>query len=94
MTANSKHEAEVEICNQKGLHARASAEFVRTATQFDAEVWVTRDGETVGGTSILDLMMLAASPGTRITISANGPDAEEAVVTLCKLVCDRFGEDV
>ena len=63
----------LEICNKKGLHARASAKFVQTVEQFDAEVTVTRGHETVGGTSIMGLMMLAAGPGTTITVEASGP---------------------
>jgi phosphocarrier protein HPr len=84
---------EVEIVNKKGLHARASAKFVQTAEQFDAEVTVTRGHESVGGTSIMGLMMLSAAPGTRIAISASGPDAEAAVDALCALISSRFGED-
>ena len=84
---------EVEIVNKKGLHARASAKFVQTAEQFQAEIAVTRGHETVGGTSIMGLMMLAASPGSSITISANGPQAAAAVDALCALVADRFGEE-
>jgi phosphocarrier protein len=82
----------VEICNKKGLHARASAKFVQTVEQFDAEVWVTRGGERVGGTSIMGLMMLAAGPGTSITIEAAGPQAAEVVEALANLVSGRFTE--
>ena len=67
----------LEIFNKKGLHARASAKFVQTVERFDAEVRVTRGGETVGGTSIMGLMMLAAGPGTTITVEATGPEAAE-----------------
>ncbi|HZP69788.1 MAG TPA: HPr family phosphocarrier protein [Pseudolabrys sp.] len=84
---------EVEIVNKKGLHARASAKFVQTAEQFDAAVTVTRGHETVGGTSIMGLMMLAAGPGISITIKAIGKDANAAVDTLCKLVESGFGEE-
>jgi phosphocarrier protein len=84
---------EVEIVNKKGLHARASAKFVQAAEQFDAAITVTRGHETVGGTSIMGLMMLAAAPGTTITISATGTDAEAAVEALCALVASRFGEE-
>ncbi len=83
----------VEIVNKKGLHARASAKFVQTAEQFDADVSVTRGHETVGGTSIMGLMMLAAGPGVTITISATGTEAAHAVDALCGLVSNRFGED-
>ena len=82
---------EVAIVNKKGLHARASAKFVQTAEQFDAAITVTRGHETVGGTSIMGLMMLAAGPG--ITIKAIGKDATVAVETLCKLVAGGFGEE-
>ena len=84
---------EVEIVNKKGLHARASAKFVQTAEQFDAEITVSRGHESVGGTSIMGLMMLAAAPGTTITISATGNEAQEAVDALAALVSSRFGED-
>jgi len=83
---------EVEIVNKKGLHARASAKFVQMAEQFDAAITVTRGHETVGGTSIMGLMMLAAGPGVTITISATGNDAAAAVDALCALVSSRFGE--
>jgi|ERR1700751_617792 phosphocarrier protein HPr len=84
---------EVEIVNKKGLHARASAKFVQTAEQFDAAITVTRGHETVGGTSIMGLMMLAAGPGISITIKAIGKDAAAAVETLAKLVAGGFGEE-
>jgi len=83
---------QVEIVNKKGLHARASAKFVQTAEQFDAAITVTRGHETVGGTSIMGLMMLAAGPGVTITISATGKEAQPAVEALCALVSSRFGE--
>jgi phosphocarrier protein len=82
----------LEICNKKGLHARASAKFVQTVEQFDAEVWVTRGGETVGGTSIMGLMMLAAGTGTSITVEARGKDAAAVVEALAALVSSRFAE--
>jgi len=81
------------ICNRKGLHARASAKFVQTVEKFDAEVRVTRCGETVGGTSIMGLMMLAAAPGTSITVEASGREAAEVIAALAALVSSRFGED-
>jgi phosphocarrier protein HPr len=84
---------EVEIVNKKGLHARASAKFVQAAEQFNADITVTRGGESVGGTSIMGLMMLTASPGVTITISATGKDAAAAVDALCALIASRFGED-
>lgn len=84
---------EIEITNKKGLHARASAKFVQAAEQFDAEISVTRGQETVGGTSIMGLMMLAAGPGCTITIAATGKQAGIAVDALCELVSSRFGEE-
>jgi phosphocarrier protein len=87
------HSASVTIVNRKGLHARASAKFVKCAETFDAEVKVTRDGQSVGGTSIMGLMMLAAGPGTCILIEAEGTDAAGALSALVALVEDGFGED-
>ena len=84
---------ESEIVNKKGLHARASAKFVQTAEQFDAAITVSRGNESVGGTSIMGLMMLAAGPGITITISATGKEAAAAVDALCALVASRFGEE-
>jgi phosphocarrier protein HPr len=81
------------IINQRGLHARASAKFVQTVEKFDADVRVTRCGETVGGTSIMGLMMLAAGPGTSITITATGNESAEVVAALEALVGERFGEE-
>jgi phosphocarrier protein HPr len=81
------------ICNRKGLHARASARFVQTVEKFDVDVRVMRCGETVGGTSIMGLMMLAASPGTTITVEATGSEAAEVVEALTILINSRFGED-
>ena len=86
-------EAHVLICNRKGLHARASAKFVKLAETFNANVRVTRDGQTVGGTSIMGLMMLGASIGTTIHLEADGPEAPEALEALVALVRDGFGED-
>jgi phosphocarrier protein len=83
----------LEICNKKGLHARASAKFVQTVEQFEADVWVTRGNERVGGTSIMGLMMLAAGTGTSITIEATGPEAGAVVDALAALVSSRFSED-
>ena len=83
----------VNITNKKGLHARASAKFVQAVEGFEADVTVTRGSETVGGTSIMGLMMLAAGPGTSITIRARGKDAAEAMNAICALVNSRFGED-
>ncbi len=84
---------ELLIINKRGLHARASAKFVQMVERFNAEVWVTRGGETVGGTSIMGLMMLAAGPGTTIRVSAIGPDAEAAVAAIGELVASKFNEE-
>ncbi len=84
---------ELLIINTRGLHARASAKFVQTVERFNAEVWVTRGHETVGGRSIMGLMMLAAAPGTTITVSAIGPDAEAAVQAIAELVDSKFNEE-
>jgi phosphocarrier protein HPr len=84
---------EIEIVNKKGLHARASAKFVQCAEQFDAAIVVTRGHESVGGTSIMGLMMLAAGPGVTITIQATGREAAAAVDALCNLIATRFGEE-
>lgn len=93
MSQAERLSANVTICNRKGLHARASAKFVKCAESFDAEVRVTRDGQSVGGTSIMGLMMLAAGPGTSILIEAEGLEAAQALSALVALVEDGFGED-
>ena len=81
------------IPNRLGLHARAAAKFVRMAGSFDAEIWVSRNGTRVSGVSILGLMMLAAAPGTEISLEAEGREAPEALEALLKLVSDKFDED-
>jgi phosphocarrier protein HPr len=83
----------VEIVNARGLHARASAKFVKLASTFNAEVSVSRDGQTVDARSIMGLMMLAAGPGSTIEITAEGPEAQPAVDALVELVQARFDED-
>jgi phosphocarrier protein len=84
---------ELLIINKRGLHARASAKFVQMVERFEADVWVTRGSETVGGTSIMGLMMLSAAPGTKILVSAKGPQAREALDALSQLVNDKFNEE-
>ena len=84
---------ELLIINKRGLHARASAKFVQTVGAFDATVAVAKDGTTVGGTSIMGLMMLAASPGCRILVTATGAQATEVLDALELLVNDKFGEE-
>jgi phosphocarrier protein HPr len=83
----------LEIVNKKGLHARASAKFVQTVEKFDAEVTVTRGSETVGGTSIMGLMMLSAATGTEITVEASGKQAAEVMDAITELVTSGFGEE-
>lgn len=85
--------ASVEIVNERGLHARASAKFVKLASEFDAEIEVTKEEHTVDAQSIMGLMMLAAGIGASITISARGPQSREAVDSLCELVRNRFEEE-
>ncbi|KQT83972.1 HPr family phosphocarrier protein [Aurantimonas sp. Leaf443] len=82
------------IVNKRGLHARASAKFVQTAESFDADVRISRDGMTVGGLSIMGLMMLAASQGTTIDVSATGREAQAALDAIEALVANRFGEEM
>jgi phosphocarrier protein HPr len=84
---------DLAIVNQRGLHARASAKFVKCAEVYDAAITVSRDGQTVPATSIMGLMMLAASLGTSITVEASGPQAEAAVAALEQLVAAKFDED-
>jgi phosphocarrier protein HPr len=84
---------EIEIVNKKGLHARASAKFVQVAEQFDAAVTVTKGSESVGGTSIMGLMMLAAGPGSTVIVKASGNEAAAAIEALCDLIASRFGEE-
>src|SRR3982750_4928013 len=84
---------ELLIINKRGLHARASAKFVQLVEKFEAEIWVTRGGETVGGTSIMGLMMLSAAPGTPILVSAIGPEAQAAIDAITALVADKYNEE-
>ena len=83
----------VDIVNKRGLHARASAKFVKLAADFDAEVTVTRDGQSVDARSIMGLMMLGAGIGSTLELSAEGDQADEALEALCALVADRFEEE-
>ena len=86
-------EKEIVICNQKGLHARAAAAFVKCIADTDAEVWVEKDGQKVDGNSILSLMMLAAAKGTKVKIQASGNQAQKAIDDLTLLIDNRFGEE-
>ena len=85
---------ELPIINKRGLHARASAKFVQTVDGYDAEVTVSKDGMTVGGTSIMGLMMLAASPGCSVFVTATGAQAQQVLDALDALIADRFGEEM
>jgi len=80
------------IINKLGLHARAAAKFVTTASQFDCDIQVSRNGRTINGKSIMGVMMLAAAKGTEITVQANGDDAEKALAQINSLITDFFGE--
>lgn len=86
-------ERDIEIINRLGLHARAAARFAATASRFEADITLVRDGDSVNGKSIMGIMMLAAGKGTVLRLIAEGPDAEAAVATLAQLVADRFGEE-
>ena len=83
----------VDVVNARGLHARASAKFVKAAAQYDADIRVTREGQTVDAQSIMGLMMLGAGPGSTLEITAEGPEADAAVEGLCQLIIDRFDEE-
>ncbi|MBB4291551.1 phosphocarrier protein [Rhizobium leguminosarum] len=85
---------ELLIINKRGLHARASAKFVQMVETFDAAITVSKDGMTVGGTSIMGLMMLAASPGSSVVVSASGSQAHEALEALDQLIQNKFGEEM
>jgi phosphocarrier protein len=86
-------ERTVEIVNERGLHARASAKFVKLAAGFKSDIQVTRDDQTVDALSIMGLMMLAAGPGSMIRITARGADAEDAAAALARLVETKFEEE-
>jgi len=83
---------EFAIVNKKGLHARATAKFVQCAGRYDADITVSRCGETVGATSIMGILTLGAGIGSTVTIVAKGPEAQEALDALAALIADRFGE--
>ena len=85
--------ATANICNTRGLHARASAKFVKLASSFESEIHVIRDGTTVDARSIMGLLMLGAGNGSSIDIAAEGPDAQDAIAALTELVTRKFDED-
>ena len=91
--ADTTHRS-LEIINEKGLHARAAAKLVEVVEGFDATAEVSRDGQHASGDSIMGLLMLAASRGTRIDVTTSGPDAEALADALAALVADRFDEDM
>ena len=91
--AEVKASRQAEIVNKLGMHARPCAKFVKLANTFQSSVWVTRDGDTVNGKSIMGLMMLAAGSGTKLNIVCEGADAEEALVALEKLILSKFDEE-
>lgn len=93
MTETNQVRVKAAIVNQRGLHARASAKFVETASKFKSEITVVKDDNSVSGRSIMGLMMLAAAKGTIVELIANGPDAREAVAALTSLIAARFYED-
>jgi phosphocarrier protein len=84
---------DIEIVNKRGLHARAAARFVQTVERFEADVTVTRCGDTVGGTSIMGILMLAAGPGSSIRVAARGKEAKQVLDALEALLAERFGEE-
>ncbi len=92
-TGNGAFTRITPILNRRGLHARAAAKFVKTATAFKADITVSRSGQKVSGHSIMGLMMLAASPGCEIEISCSGDDGEAALNALAGLVANKFEED-
>ncbi|MFO1184816.1 MAG: HPr family phosphocarrier protein [Bauldia sp.] len=92
MSADQPLIRDILIVNRRGLHARAAAKFVHCAEQFDASITVMKDGHSVGGGSIMGLMMLAASPGTTVRVVASGPEAAKALEALAILIANQFGE--
>jgi phosphocarrier protein len=84
---------EMLIVNQRGLHARASAKFVKLASTFESAITVTRGDDTVNGTSIMSLLTLGAAPGSTILVEADGPDAREALEAINKMICAKFDEE-
>jgi phosphocarrier protein len=91
--AGTKIAREAEIVNQLGLHARPCAKFVKLANTFRCDVWVGKDGDMVNGKSIMGLMMLAAGNGSKLMLTCEGPDAEQALAAIEKLILSKFDED-
>jgi phosphocarrier protein HPr len=90
---HQKIEKDVPVINRLGLHARPAAMFVRIASRFRSEIWVSKEGEEVNGKSIMGLMMLAAGQGSKLHLRCEGPDASKAIVELEELINARFHED-
>ena len=84
---------ELSIINRLGLHARAAAQFVKTANQYSSEITIEKEGEQVNAKSIMGILMLAAACGSRITVTIDGDDAEKAMTSIEEMVNDGFGED-
>ena len=84
---------DVTVLNKLGIHARPAAMFVKTANRFDCEIYVEKDGEKINGKSIMGLMMLAAGPGTKLTVHAHGSDAAQALAELETLIRSKFNEE-
>jgi phosphocarrier protein len=93
MTVDPICEIVVEIVNDRGLHARAAGKFTALAEEFEAEIMVSSGNDVVDGRSIMGLLMLAAAKGSKIEIRANGPEANQALASICALVEEGFGED-
>src|SRR3989440_2745232 len=90
---HQKIEKDVPVINRLGLHARPAAMFVRIASRFRSEIWVSKEGEEVNGKSIMGLMMLAAGQGSKLRIRCEGPDADKAIAELEELINAKFNED-
>ena len=88
-----RQQLEIEIINRLGLHARACAKLVKTAGLYSSEIWMIKEDTRADAKSIMSLMMLAASQGARLTLVAEGADAEQAIAGIHELICDRFGEE-
>ena len=93
MTDNTPIERSLTICNERGLHARAAAKFVKLAAEFDADITVSKDGQSVSGGSIMGLMMLAAGIGSSISVSISGIDSGNAMDAIADLIANKFGEE-
>jgi phosphocarrier protein len=86
------HSANAEIVNKLGLHARAAAKLTHLAGGFQSEIWISRSGRRVNAKSIMGVMMLAAGQRSTVLIEADGPDADQAIAALTKLIAEKFGE--